>query len=566
MRRHHSAWPFMSSMLLAVVTAAPNPLSAQDAAEAHIRAIVNTLYAKWSDTLPPGSARAPEPGYSPSTAAMIRQYDASLRKDNPEQLPEFKNWNIYIECPDYCPNQTLQSVTVTRVAPDLIDATMHYLLWEGDSVTRTRIRFQNSGSWKVHDVFWADGSTLRGFMAGAIARHRASVRPGVAASESSAPQKPTVIAPSVAQNPAVTGASVAPEVPAPVLSACGDNPRCAEVSTFVATVTDLRESVSPTSYSAPIRLIGATIRIRNSTRAPIALGYVTGSGVVTDDRGNRYVVEEPRGVRGIGVLGAGPIDPKFTLRPGESGDVRFEFSLQPRGAVIGTQYVVEMAIREIESIEGQQWRLGREYALQFRGFGGPAAVAASTAAQPAPVLKPDGGAVAASTEDVCAKKPDCFSAGPFVAEITRMSTSVADRYFREIQYTVRFRNLTAQPLALAETPGSSLVVDDRGNRYTPNWIANKEVMGMGVARGQQSDASFVLAPGTSSEATFTVRFNVGKAVLGSVYDVDFAVEELELLPANQVRSVRQYAVGFREVKIARWRGIRNLIDIRIGKP
>jgi hypothetical protein len=160
---------------------------------------------------------------------------------------------------------------------------------------------------------------------------------------------------------------------------------------------------------------------------------------------------------------------------------------------------------------------------------------------------------------------DCYSTPTFVAEITRMSQSENRDKAHIIQYSVRFRNLTAQPLALAHTQWSTSVVDDQGNRYTSNWTYIKEVTGMGFARGAQSDQSFVLQPGQDREATYTALLQPTTNRLGSTYNIDFAVEELELFPGNQVRSARQYAVGFHDVKIGRWRGLRNLIDIRIGK-
>jgi hypothetical protein len=354
-------------------------------------------------------------------------------------------------------------------------------------------------------------------------------------------------------------------MPVPVISACGDNPRCAEVSTFVATVTDLRPSVTPGGN--PRRLISVTVRFRNSTATPLVLGFVTGSGVVTDDRGNRYVINGD-GVRGIGEVGSGSIDPKFALRAGETADAWFEFYWVPRGAVVGTRPVVELAVREIQSFPGNQWQLGREYVLQFSGFDDAGGAVASTARAAAPASNPGNGVVgpASATNDVCAKKPDCFSSGPFVAEITRMSPSQVQAV-RDIQFSVRFRNVSGQPLVLAHTPQSMLVVDDQGNRYTSHWGNLTEVREMGLANGMQSDPSFVLQPGADREATYQVRFSPGASPVryGNTYNVDFAIEELELLPANQVRSVRQFPVGFRDVSISRWRGLRSLFDIRIGK-
>ena len=165
--------------------------------------------------------------------------------------------------------------------------------------------------------------------------------------------------------PATQSPSISTVRPA---SVCGGDPHCAEVSSFVATVTDFRESLNGGE-----RVVGVTVRFRNRTSGPLTLGYVFGSGVVTDDRGNRYTTGNYGGnVRGLGVIApGGQIDPKFSLRPGESADARFEFTWSPGRALFGTRFVVELAVREIQAVGGDQWRLGQEHALHFRGFGDP---------------------------------------------------------------------------------------------------------------------------------------------------------------------------------------------------
>ena len=543
---YRSAWLSAPAMLLAVVAAAQSP-AAPGADEAHIRAIVNSIYATTGYKLPTGGARAPDPGYTPSTDALYKRYEELTEDDDPTAPSSLTG---YCECDGLYETQArLKTVNVVRVGPDLIDATAEHTV--AQVTKKTRLRFQNIGSsWKLHDVFYASGATLRGELTAEIAR-RSSVAEPAAVAQNPSPPSPIPVA-------------VPASMPAPVASACGDNPRCAEVSTFVATVTDLRQSVTPGN---DWRLISVTVRFRNTTAAPLVLGFVTGSGLITDDRGNRYAVNK-NGVRGIGEVGAGAIDPKFALHAGESGDARFEFYWVPRGAVVGTRPVVELAVREIQSFPGNQWQLGREYALQFSGFGEAGSAVAPTAGAAAPASSAGNGVSgpAASPNDACAKKPDCFSSGPFVAEITRMSPSQVEGV-RDIQFSVRFRNVSGQPLVLAHTPRSMLVVDDQGNRYTSLWRNLSEVRGMGLANGMQSDPSFVLQPGADREATYQVRFSPapGPVRYGNTYSVDFAIEELELLPANQVRSVRQFPVGFHDVSISRWRGLRSLFDIRIGK-
>jgi hypothetical protein len=367
--------------------------------------------------------------------------------------------------------------------------------------------------------------------------------------------------------PLVTQLGMAQKTPGPdqPASVCNGSPACVEVTSFVATVTDFRESVD-----RDYRVVSVTVRFRNTTAGLLVLGYVRGSGLVTDDQGNRYNLGDGR-LRGLGEIAPGFIDPKFALQPGEASDARLEFVWRPGGQVLGTRFIVELAVREIEALPGNQWRLAREHALQFRGFGDPPVAAASAAVAGTPVAKPGAGSEAvtappAPAADACAGRPRCYSAGPFLAEITRLNTSQATR-FQDIRVAVRFRNLSSQPLALAQSFGTTLIVDDQGNRYTPNWTGLVEVQGMGQSRGGQADPSFVLRPGESREASFTVRCAPGTARLGTVYAFDFAVEELELLPRNQVRSVRQYAVGFRDVTVVALglRGVlRSLIDIRTG--
>jgi hypothetical protein len=109
------------------------------------------------------------------------------------------------------------------------------------------------------------------------------------------------------------------------------------------------------------------VRFRNITNGSLVLGYVQNSGVATDDRGNRYLASA-NNVHGLGVVGAGPPDPKFVLRSGESGDARLEFSWGTRGMLFGTKFVVEIAVREIQPAGGDQWRLGQEHVLRFSGF------------------------------------------------------------------------------------------------------------------------------------------------------------------------------------------------------
>jgi hypothetical protein len=47
-----------------------------------------------------------------------------------------------------------------------------------------------------------------------------------------------------------------------------------------------------------------------------------------------------------------------------------------------------------------------------------------------------------------------------------------------------------------------------------------------------------------------MAFRPGRAVLGTSYTVDFAVEQLEILPRNQIRTQREFTLGFRDITLA----------------
>jgi hypothetical protein len=236
---------------------------------------------------------------------------------------------------------------------------------------------------------------------------------------------------------------------------------CEEVSSFAATVTDFR-----TSVSGRYRIVSTTIRFQNKLNRPLILGYVPHSGIATDDRGNRYLLGSDAQVRGMGVISSNALDVKFVLQPGESSDARFEFGWQPGHEIYGSAFQVELAIREIDPVAAHQYTLGKEHALRFSGFGTASGVAAAPEAT-APVSPATTVAeTVAPMADPCAGAPRCYGAGPFVAEVSRFDGARAgNRNDHVLRITLKFRNVTAQPIILAYHTGSSTVTDNLGNRY-----------------------------------------------------------------------------------------------------
>jgi hypothetical protein len=201
-------------------------------------------------------------------------------------------------------------------------------------------------------------------------------------------------------------------------------------------------------------------------------------------------------------------------------------------------------------LASQQVRTVREYSVGFTG------ISASAAGRAAPTVSgvvPSPAGAAPPDVDACGGKPRCYSAGPFVSEVTGITTSIAGSYHL-IQAKVRFRNLTNQPIILAYAAGSAVMTDNNGGRYTieaaPSLGAGAR--GIGLAQNAEVDPQFVLRPGASRDATFTLakyRAN-GRDPVGSRFSFDLTIPQLEVLAGQQIDTVREYAVSFSDLAVS----------------
>lgn len=332
--------------------------------------------------------------------------------------------------------------------------------------------------------------------------------------------------------------------------ACAGVTACMETRNIVANVLDSRLS----NGSNGLRILTVTIHFTNRSTHPVILGYVNGSGVAIDDQGNRYTVLSAAAVRGIGIINGNKVDAKFSLQPGEGADARFELGWRAESRKIyGTSYSLEMTVREINPINATQLRLGEEYALRFPGLSGDGTglsaapvVGATAAAVPAAAPAASAQPVVAAPSTACAGVARCYDAGPFTAVVSSMTGSNSGRN-HVIDMNIRFTNRTTQPIILAYTQASSSMIDNLGNRYY--WgragTHDRSVQGMGMAAGSSADPQFVLRPGESRDAKFSViRYDVGNKGLGGSFNYDVGIEQLAILPSQQIRSLRQYAVHF----------------------
>ncbi len=317
---------------------------------------------------------------------------------------------------------------------------------------------------------------------------------------------------------------------------------CTEVSTFAATLNDFR-----TSTYGNNRRLTATVSFFNKTDRPLILGYVDDSGVALDEHGNRYTVSGAGSgaVRGIGEIQRNTFDPKFILQPGERSDARFELNWFAGNSIAGITFGLDLAIREIDSVTGNQYRLGREHSLRFPNLRDGAGVNAAVApAAPAVAGPAATSAAIATTADPCAGNARCYATGPFVAEIVQLASAQPQGNNHAVRVNVRLRNLSNQPLILAYQQNSGTMLDNYGQRYTVDWRDNANVSGIGQSSRQKADPQFVLSPGEARTATFNYTRYVGKTAVGTVFSPDLVFEQLEILPSNQIRSVRDYNVSF----------------------
>lgn len=325
--------------------------------------------------------------------------------------------------------------------------------------------------------------------------------------------------------------------PLPALAAglsCAGQINCSETSSFVAMLSDFRTSVAGND-----RVATATMRFQNKLNKPLILGYVTGSGVVTDDKGNRYV-PGPDSVRGIGAVAGSNVDAKFTLEPGEASDARFEFTWKASKATLGTTYELDLTVQEFEALAGGQYKPGKERVLHFTNAGQKAAT----------TVAPTAAAVGVPT-DPCADLPRCAGGGAFIAQVVSLTPvgGPADRH-HSLKLNLTFRNVSSQPIILGYKSNSSAAIDNLGNGYVFGRPGTHDTSfsGIGLVTSRAADPSFSLSPGESRNAAFTViRFNSGGKQLGTAWSYDVVVNELEILPSQQVRTGREHSLHFTDL-------------------
>jgi hypothetical protein len=326
---------------------------------------------------------------------------------------------------------------------------------------------------------------------------------------------------------------------------CPGQPLCREVSKFSATITDFRVSPNTTGN----RPVYVTVRFHNKTAQPLTLGYVDGTAAAYDDRGNKYQLQNTQTLQGIGRIERHRFDPKFTLRPGESSDAKLEVNFFAQRVIVGTEFDFEMTVREIDPVPGNQYRIGREHALSWQhlknGMRGsaPAPAAGTDAAAAAPAAS--GSSIAAA--DPCADVANCATSGPVLAKIVGATPSIKGTY-HHLMVRIAFQNVGSTPLIINYKQDTGKAIDERGGEYVVDSRDRNSVQGIPISTRDRASSQFTLQPGESRTASFDFRRYTGSVPAGTRLNPSIAVEQYELLPSNQLRLEREYALSFGEIR------------------
>jgi serine/threonine protein kinase len=186
----------------------------------------------------------------------------------------------------------------------------------------------------------------------------------------------------------------------------------------------------------------------------------------------------------------------------------------------------------------------------------PAAGSADTAApQTASVASPGPATPrpldAPSPPNGCGANPRCDDTGPFVAEVTDFATSFPSgvAMIHQIQARVQFRNATNRNIVLGYIADSASGLDDLGRRYTLRTTAPsyESVRGIGLVQRFRIDPQFVLRPGESGNAVFTLSRNRERNdAIGTTFTLDMTVAEL-IVSGGQARTAREYAIEMKNL-------------------
>lgn len=283
---------------------------------------------------------------------------------------------------------------------------------------------------------------------------------------------------------------------------------------FTATITSFQSYLK--AYPRNVHLIAATVHFQNKTKKPLILGYDRKGFTASDEQGNRYALTF---IRGMGEAAGSTVDAKFVLPPQEGADMLCEFAWQQSAnAIFGITFDLNMAVRELKKLQGSEYQLGPESTLEFVG------------------LKTN---YVRSLEGAVDLEGHSTSAGPFKAQLVRSKFGKSGRWETVGDFTLKLENTSTRPLILACEPYSIFGNDNEGVIYGGS---NRVVVtGIGLAKDNEADPQFVLAPGESKEIHLTI-YKGEHVPLGTIFNLYLGFEELQITPSKQIVVLRQYTL------------------------
>lgn len=156
-------------------------------------------------------------------------------------------------------------------------------------------------------------------------------------------------------------------------------------------------------------------------------------------------------------------------------------------------------------------------------------------------------APAAAFSDPCAGNIRCFASGPVVAEVAQLTSAQKLKNNHSVRVSVRLKNISDQPIALAYKTNSGTMLDNLGHEYKVDWRNDSNVAGIGQVSRTKADPQFTLRPGEARTATFNYSRYVGKTAMGTIFSPSLVVAQLEIIPGNQVRTVSEYSINFTDI-------------------
>ena len=152
----------------------------------------------------------------------------------------------------------------------------------------------------------------------------------------------------------------------------------------------------------------------------------------------------------------------------------------------------------------------------------------------------------AGAQGMCPGEPLCREVPKFTATITDFRVSPNTVGNRPVTLTVRFANRTSEPLVLGYVDGTAAAYDDRGNKYE---LQNSRLLqGIGIVQRTRFDPKFTLGPGESSDAKLEVNFYARNVVVGTEFDFEMSVREIDPVAGNQYQLGREHALSWQHLR------------------